>query len=102
MEKTVVLGGLGTQGLISWYEPLCDGNGTQMIGSIAEELIKLSFRYGFDNLPGNWGGEGSNKPKHERYSTYYSPTVFTLALDDFVVSNTSITELKFVGDSNIE
>ena len=25
MEKQVVLGGLATIGLISWYEPLCDG-----------------------------------------------------------------------------
>ena len=87
LEKGVNLGGLATEGLISWYEPLCDGKGTQMISSIAEELIKLSFRYGFDNLPRNWGGEGSNESKNERYSTYYSPTVFALALDEFVVSN---------------
>ena len=38
MEKTVVLGGLGTQGLISWYEPLCNGEGKQLIGGIPEEI----------------------------------------------------------------
>jgi len=27
MEKLLALGGLGTVGLISWYEPLCDGMG---------------------------------------------------------------------------
>ena len=27
LEKSVLLGGLATIGLISWYEPLCDGNG---------------------------------------------------------------------------
>ena len=27
LEKSIVLGGLATAGLISWYEPLCDGCG---------------------------------------------------------------------------
>ena len=34
LEKTVVLGGLGTQGLISWYEPLCNGEGKLLIAGI--------------------------------------------------------------------
>ena len=51
IEKQINLGGLATMGLISWYEPLCDGNGNQVIYGIAEELIKLSVKYGFENLP---------------------------------------------------
>ena len=31
IEKGVNLGGLATMGLISLYEPLCDGMGNQMI-----------------------------------------------------------------------
>ena len=31
LEKTALFGGLATNGLISWYEPLCDGQGTQLI-----------------------------------------------------------------------
>lgn len=87
IEKKVNLGGLATGGLISWYEPLCDGEGTQMVKGIAEELIKLSAKYSFDNLPEQWGGSGHNKPKNQRYSTNFSPTVFTLSLDEFVLSN---------------
>ncbi|MBO4898366.1 MAG: FAD-dependent oxidoreductase [Clostridia bacterium] len=87
IEKQVNLGGLATCGLISWYEPLCDGNGNQMIYGIAEELIKLSAKYGFDNLPEEWGGEGINTPKNRRYATLYSPTVFSAALDEFVLEN---------------
>lgn len=58
IEKGCNLGGLATGGLISWYEPLCDGEGKQIIYGIAEELIKLSAKYGFDNLPEKWGGDG--------------------------------------------
>lgn len=87
IEKQVNLGGLATGGLISWYEPLCDGIGNQMIYGIAEELIKLSVKYGFDNLPEKWGGSGKNSPKNQRYSTYFSPTVFSASLDEFVLES---------------
>lgn len=87
LEKQVNLGGLATVGLISWYEPLCDGNGNQMIYGMAEELIKLCAKYSFDNLPECWGGNGENPPRNKRYSTFYSPTVFSVALDKFVLDN---------------
>lgn len=87
IEKSINLGGLATGGLISWYEPLCDGEGNQMIYGIAEELIKLSAKYGFDNLPEKWGGSGHNPARNERYSTFYSPTVFSAVLDQYVLEN---------------
>lgn len=93
IEKSVNLGGLATAGLISWYEPLCDGKGKQLTTGIAEELIKLCGKYNFENLPKQWGGDGHNTPRNERYSTFYSPTVFTLALDEYVLTNG--VELRF-------
>jgi len=87
IEKSVNLGGLATGGLISWYEPLCDGEGKQIIYGIAEELIKLSANYGFDTLPEKWGGIGHNPARNERYSTFYSPTVFSAVLDQYVLEN---------------
>lgn len=84
LEKGVSLGGLATSGLISWYEPLCDGTGKQMIGGIAEELLHLAVSVGFDNLPSRWGGEGNPERKNDRYSTFFSPTFFSLALDSYV------------------
>ena len=84
MEKSIVLGGLATAGLISWYEPLCDHLGTKMISGIAEELIKLSVKYGFDSLPEAWK-DGENKEKVPvRYATFYSPTIFSMALDELL------------------
>ena len=87
IEKQINLGGLATMGLISWYEPLCDGNGKQMIGGIGEELIRLAVNVGFDNLPQNWGGESGNTPRNDRFSSFYSPTFFSLALDKFVTDS---------------
>ncbi len=87
IEKSINLGGLATTGLISWYEPLCNGNGKQLIYGIAEELIKLSAKYSFDNIPVIWGGDGKNSSSSQRYTTYFSPTVFSLALDEYVTEN---------------
>ncbi len=86
LEKQVNLGGLATSGLISWYEPLCDGNGNQVVFGIAEELIKLAVRDCFDCLPKRFGGteKSGMRPGRDRYSTRYSPTVFALALDEYV------------------
>lgn len=88
IEKKINLGGLATGGLISWYEPLCDGKGNQLIYGIAEELIKLSGKYSFDSLSSKWGGSvDESVAAKKRYSTYFSPTVFSLALDEFVTQN---------------
>lgn len=87
MEKTVMLGGLATAGLISWYEPLCDGEGNQMIYGIAEELIKLSIKYGLENLPAKWGGLEKNPLNYDRYATRYSPGIFALVLIEYLEAN---------------
>ena len=87
LEKQINLGGLATVGLISWYEPLCDGNGNQMIYGIGEELIRLSVKYGFENLPKKWGGEGKNEIHYDRFATRYSPTIFSLALSEYIDQN---------------
>ena len=87
MEKGILLGGLATAGLISWYEPLCDSRGTKMIGGIAEELIRLSVRYGFDDLPDGWR-DGLNAQKRPgRYATHFSPMIFAAALDEYLLNN---------------
>lgn len=87
IEKQINLGGLATTGLISWYEPLCDGKGKKMLGGMAEELLQLSIKNGYDNLPKIWGGVSGNREKNNRYSTYFSPTFFSLSLDCFLEDN---------------
>lgn len=87
MEKTVVLGGLGTQGLISWYEPICNGEGKQLIAGIPEELIQLCVKYGFENMPAKWGGTGVAPLDDVRYVARYSPYVFALGLIEYMEEN---------------
>ncbi|MBR2634377.1 MAG: FAD-dependent oxidoreductase [Clostridia bacterium] len=87
LEKGINLGGLATGGLISWYEPLCDGEGKQMIFGLSEEMIRLATRCGFNNLPKKWGGKEKCAPRNERYSSYFSPTVYSLLLDRFALEN---------------
>ena len=89
MEKSVMLGGLATLGLISWYEPLCNGDGKQLIAGIPEELIKLSVKYGFENLATEWGGKGINPLKENtpRYVTRFSPNIFALNLIEYLEEN---------------
>ena len=86
IEKSINLGGLATRGLISWYEPLCDGEGHQMVGGIAEELIRLSVSVGLEDLPTRWGGnEKFASVDRKRYASHFSPTFFSLALDRWVL-----------------
>lgn len=87
MEKGIILGGLATVGLISWFEPLCDGRGYKMMGGIAEELIQLSIKYGFDDLPDAWRKDAAGSAYLERYATHFSPFLFAMALDDYLIQN---------------
>ena len=59
LEKEYALGGLATLGLIVIYLPLDDGEGVQMSGGIAEELLKLSLQDGPGSIPGPWAAPAS-------------------------------------------
>ena len=85
LEKSIVLGGLATAGLISWYEPLCDGCGKQMIFGIGEELIRLTMKDSFDNMEDAWKYK-TGIPK-KRYTNRFSPTVFAMTLDEYLQEN---------------
>ncbi len=48
LEKQYMLGGLATAGLVTIYLPLCDGEGRQVSFGIAEELLRLSVKHGYE------------------------------------------------------
>lgn len=82
VEKSVMLGGLATLGLIAIYLPLCDGKGRKVIGGIAEELLHLAIKYGYDNLPPEWKKGCTKAQTKRRYMTIFSPAEFVIALDE--------------------
>lgn len=97
LEKAALLGGLATNGLINWYEPLCDGHGKQLMFGLAEELLRLAIRYGDDTLPRVWREETRPVPPERvrpekqhpdggRFATFFSPTMFQLALDELLAA----------------
>ena len=83
IEKSAIPGGLATLGLIAIYLPLCDGRGKKVIGGIAEELLKLSIKYGYNNLPDEWERETHlRKNTKKRYQTEFSVPECIVALEE--------------------
>ena len=81
IEKQTLLGGLATAGLITYYLPLCDGEGTQMSYGIAEEFLHLSvLHHPEKDIPDCWRKNAAALDpaladgRHKyRYETRFSP-----------------------------
>ena len=85
LEKSIQLGGLATRGLISWYEPLCDGRGSRIVGGIPKELFDLCVHNGIHSLDQKWIEQPDGNDSGLRCSTHFSPTMFALALDRWLI-----------------
>ncbi len=87
IEKSTIFGGLATLGLINFIVPMCNGRGTQIIFGMAEELLRLSIKYGFDTIPEPWqNGEPEDKTTRSRYVTKFSAEIFALTLTELLVN----------------
>ena len=88
-EKQYMLGGLGTAGLITIYLPLCDGFGHQVSFGIAEELLKLSIKYGAEaRYPENWlDGVGTRTDKDKRFEVQYNAQLFAILAEQLLIEN---------------
>ena len=82
VEKTTLVGGLATSGLINIYLPLCDGQGRQVTFGVAEELLHLSIKYGPGAVNPGWRRPADNRA---RFRTPFCPASFALALDEVLV-----------------
>ena len=108
IEKSIQLGGLATIGLISWYEPLCDGRGRRIMNGMTYELLQLCMRYGFHTLDDCWKDGAVKADTKERVCTFFSHSLMTLALDTFVLDagvnvllDTSVVE-TCISDHRVE
>lgn len=88
-EKEYMLGGLATAGLVTAYLPLCDGLGHQVSFGIAEELFRLSIKYGAEHgYPYNWlDGIGTRTEKDQRFRVRYNAQVFAILAEKLLVEN---------------
>lgn len=89
IEREYALGGLATLGLISIYLPICDGKGRQVSFGIAEELLRLTDKYGPEGevqTPWLTGGTQEEKQKH-RFETHYNPNLYALELEKLLIEN---------------
>ena len=84
VEKTTVLGGLATSGLVIIYLPLCDGMGHKVMGGIPEELLHASIKYGYNTLPDEWRSRPWEADTKKRYRTIFNAPAFVMALDELV------------------
>ena len=84
LEKSNILGGLATLGLINLFVPMCNGRGKQIIFGLCEKWVRLSAEYGYDTIPKEWKNGEPKKPTDVRYLQRYSPYIFALQLTEEV------------------
>ncbi len=89
IEKSNILGGLGTLGLINLFVPMCNGRGKQIIFGLCEKWARLSAKLGYDTIPEEWKNGEPKEPTNVRYVQRYSPHIFALQLMD-EVTNTGV------------
>ena len=92
IEREYTLGGLATLGLIAIYLPLCDGKGRQVSFGIAEELLRLSIRYGTERREDTpamkaWLSDkiDMDKRKKYRFEAQYNPHTFAIECEQMLV-----------------
>ncbi len=84
LEKSNILGGLATLGLINLFVPMCNGRGKQIIFGLAEKWLRESAKLGYDTIPEPWKDGEPASYTEIRYTQRYSPYIFALQLLDEV------------------
>lgn len=82
LEKSNILGGLGTLGLINLFVPMCNGRGKQIIFGLAEKWLRMSAELGYDTIPEDWKDGEPENPTEKRYVQRYSPAIFAYQLTE--------------------
>ncbi len=87
LEKSNILGGLGTLGLINLFVPMCNGRGKQIIFGLAEKWLRLSTQLGFDTIPEEWQAGQPESYTERRYVQRYSPAIFAYQLTEEIAES---------------
>lgn len=87
IEKSNILGGLATLGVINLFVPMCNGRGKQIIFGLCEKWARLSGKYGYDTIPDEWKNGEPKEPTNIRYVQRYSPNIFALQLTEEIIAS---------------
>ena len=87
IEREFMLGGLATAGLVTIYLPICDGRGNQVNFGIAEELFRLSIKYGAEDwYPDAWlDGKDKEARIKQRFKVIYNPNIFSICAEQLLL-----------------
>lgn len=80
LEKSNILGGLSTLGLVNLFVPMCNGYGKQIIFGLCEKWVRLSAKYGYHTIPEEWKNGQPKEPTRVRYIQRFSPYIFAMQL----------------------
>jgi len=87
LEKSYMLGGLATAGLVTIYLPICDGLGNQVCFGIGEELLRLSIEYGAeDKYPKAWLEGGTKDERRSRFLVQFNAQLFAISAERLLLS----------------
>ena len=86
IEKSILLGGLATLGLINLFVPMCNGRGKQIIFGRCEKWVRDSAKYGYDTIPKPWKDGDPKEPTDVRYLSWFSPYIFAAQMTEEVVA----------------
>ncbi len=84
LEKSTLLGGLATIGLVNYFVPMCNHRGRQICRGMAEEFLRLSIRYGYSTLPDAWKDGEPEEAVSAPYQTEYDPWLFAMQLAELL------------------
>lgn len=86
LERSFMLGGLATAGLVTIYLPICDGEGHQVSFGLAEELLRLSIVYGPEaRYPAAWLEGGTPEEKREkRFEVQFNAQLFAMKAEELL------------------
>ncbi len=87
IEKSNILGGLATLGLVNYFVPVCNGRGKQIIFGLCEEWFNASGKYGYNTVPEIWKNGEPKEATNIRKMAYYSPYIFALQLTEMIKEN---------------
>ncbi len=88
IEKSYLVGGLATSGLVTIYLPLCDGMGRQVSFGIAEELLRVSVAHGHEDMDATaWLDENGDREvrKSTRFQTQFNANVCAIAYEQLLL-----------------